>query len=182
MWDRLFFSWENSSSSTNEKCHLGIEDLCGKRDELQRQILIEEEDKHKLENEIRLASEKLAKINENLAKKTTARTEFDRTIGETEAAYMKILESSQTLLNVTKFIFSSASSFYSPILGTQTRITFPTYKSRWLNLHHQIEYFHLFLFTSDTFICMLERNIKSVNQQEHSIVFCWQTMSQHGMI
>ena len=81
-------------------CLLGIEDLCGKRDELQRQILIEEEDKHKLENEIRLASEKLAKINENLAKKITARTEFDRTISETEAAYMKILESSQTLLNV----------------------------------------------------------------------------------
>ena len=79
---------------------LGIEDLCGKRDELQRQILIEEEDKHKIENEIRVASEKLAKINENLAKKITARTEFDRTISETEAAYMKILESSQTLLNV----------------------------------------------------------------------------------
>jgi Sjoegren syndrome nuclear autoantigen 1 len=77
-----------------------IEDLCAKRDELQRQILIEEEDKHKLENEIRLSSEKLAKINEALAKKITARTEFDRTISETEAAYMKILESSQTLLNV----------------------------------------------------------------------------------
>ena len=28
-----------------------IEDLCAKRDELQRQILIEEEDKHKIENE-----------------------------------------------------------------------------------------------------------------------------------
>jgi Sjoegren syndrome nuclear autoantigen 1 len=81
---------------------IGIEDLCAKRDELQRQILIEEEDKHKLENEIRATSEKLARINENLAKKITARTEFDRTISETEAAYMKILESSQTLLNVLK--------------------------------------------------------------------------------
>ncbi|CAF2864708.1 unnamed protein product [Rotaria sp. Silwood2] len=30
------------------------------------------------------------------------RTEFGRTISETEAAYMKILESSQTLLNVLK--------------------------------------------------------------------------------
>ncbi|CAF2637414.1 unnamed protein product [Rotaria sp. Silwood2] len=79
-----------------------IEDLCAKRDDLQRQILIEEEDKHKIENEIRIASEKLVKINESLAKKITARTEFDRTISETEAAYMKILESSQTLLNVLK--------------------------------------------------------------------------------
>jgi len=94
--------------------HLGIEDLCAKRDELQRQILIEEEDKHKHENEIRLASEKLAKINENLAKKITARTEFDRTISETEAAYMKILESSQTLLNVNRlFVFSSNTSLFS---------------------------------------------------------------------
>lgn len=97
---------------------LGIEDLCGKRDELQRVILTEEEEKHKLENEIRLASEKLAKINESLAKKITARTEFDRTISETEAAYMKILESSQTLLNVrTKTnrsrIFCKKIFFYS---------------------------------------------------------------------
>lgn len=87
---------------SNQSFHLGIEDLCAKRDELQRQILIEEEDKHKFENEIRATSEKLARINENLAKKITARTEFDRTISETEAAYMKILESSQTLLNVLK--------------------------------------------------------------------------------
>jgi len=95
-----FSFYENFFSPKNESFHLGIEDLCGKRDELQRQIFLEEEDKHKYENEIRSSSEKLARINENLAKKITARTEFDRTISETEAAYMKILESSQTLLNV----------------------------------------------------------------------------------
>ncbi len=112
--------------------HLGIEDLCAKRDELQRQILIEEEDKHKLENEIRLSSEKLAKINENLAKKITARTEFDRTISETEAAYMKILESSQTLLSVNIDFYFSIIIQFSLIgfcLGTQTRITFTSYES-----------------------------------------------------
>lgn len=102
---------------------LGIEDLCTKRDDLQRQIMIEEEEKHKLQNDIRVLSEKLAKINESLAKKISARNEFDKTIAETEAAYMKvykpiellnlsyndvylfllkILESSQTLLNVLK--------------------------------------------------------------------------------
>ncbi|KAH3806551.1 hypothetical protein DPMN_134874 [Dreissena polymorpha] len=31
-----------------------------------------------------------------------SRNEFDKTIAETEGAYMKILESSQTLLNVLK--------------------------------------------------------------------------------
>ncbi len=101
--------------------------MCSKRDDLQRQIMIDEEEKHKLQNDIRVISEKLAKTNESLAKKISARNEFDKTIAETEAAYMKviysflqifktfiiplltapllhfkILESSQTLLNVLK--------------------------------------------------------------------------------
>jgi Sjoegren syndrome nuclear autoantigen 1 len=41
-------------------------------------------------------------INESLARKVQARNEYDRTIQETEGAYMKILESSATLLNVLK--------------------------------------------------------------------------------
>eukprot|EP00794_Sanderia_malayensis_P019180 gene19180-21102_t len=79
-----------------------IEDLCTKRDELQRQILTEEEEKAKLQNDIRILTEKLAKVNENLAKKISSRNEYDKTIAETESAYMKILESSQTLLTVLK--------------------------------------------------------------------------------
>lgn len=79
-----------------------IEDLCTKRDELQKQILNEEEEKGKIQNDIRILSERLAKINESLAKKIASRNEYDKTIAETEAAYMKILESSQTLLHVLK--------------------------------------------------------------------------------
>ena len=69
---------------------LGIEDLCTKRDELQKQILNEEEEKAKIQNDIRILSERLAKINESLAKKIASRTEYDKTIAETEAAYMKV--------------------------------------------------------------------------------------------
>ncbi|XP_067868068.1 Sjoegren syndrome nuclear autoantigen 1 [Heterodontus francisci] len=79
-----------------------IEDLCTKREELNQQILQEEEEKNKLQNDIRILTEKLAKVNESLARKMATRNEFDRTIAETEAAYMKILESSQTLLTVLK--------------------------------------------------------------------------------
>lgn len=79
-----------------------IEDLCTKRDELQKQIINEEEEKSKIQNDIRILSERLAKINESLAKKIASRNEYDKTISETEAAYMKILESSQTLLHVLK--------------------------------------------------------------------------------
>lgn len=79
-----------------------IEDLCTKRDELRRQIAVEEEEKRKLQNDIRVLTERLGKVNESLSRKIVARNEFDRTIAETEAAYMKILESSQLLLNVLK--------------------------------------------------------------------------------
>lgn len=41
-------------------------------------------------------------MNDALIKKYEAREEFDRTIQETEQAFMKILESSQTLLHVLK--------------------------------------------------------------------------------
>ncbi|KAF6038232.1 SSNA1 [Bugula neritina] len=79
-----------------------IEDLCSKRDELHRQTILEEEEKNRIQNDIRVLTERLAKVNESLAKKMAQRNEFDKTIAETEAAYMKILESSQTLLNVLK--------------------------------------------------------------------------------
>ena len=62
----------------------------------------EEEDKIKIQREISILSEKLQKMNESLARKVQARAEYDKTIQETEAAYMKILESSQTLLHVLK--------------------------------------------------------------------------------
>ncbi|XP_007898390.1 Sjoegren syndrome nuclear autoantigen 1 [Callorhinchus milii] len=79
-----------------------IEDLCAKRGLLTQQINQEEEEKSKLQNDIRILTEKLAKVNESLARKMASRNEFDRTIAETESAYLKILESSQTLLNVLK--------------------------------------------------------------------------------
>jgi Sjoegren syndrome nuclear autoantigen 1 len=49
-----------------------------------------------------ILTDRLSKINEALARKVQARNEYDKTIQETEAAYMKILESSQTLLHVLK--------------------------------------------------------------------------------
>lgn len=79
-----------------------IEDLREKREEINRQILKEEEEKAKIQRDLSILTERLSKINESLARKVQARNEYDRTIQETEAAYMKILESSQTLLQVLK--------------------------------------------------------------------------------
>lgn len=79
-----------------------IEDLREKREEINRQILHDEEEKAKIQRDLSVLTDRLSKINEALARKVQARNEYDRTIQETEAAYMKILESSQTLLQVLK--------------------------------------------------------------------------------
>eukprot|EP00743_Colponemidia_sp_Colp-15_P000982 GILK01001085.1.p1 GENE.GILK01001085.1~~GILK01001085.1.p1 ORF type:complete len:131 (+),score=27.82 GILK01001085.1:58-393(+) len=79
-----------------------IEDLREKREEVNKQILKEEEEKAKIQKELAILTDRLSKINEGLARKTQARNEYDKTVQETEAAYMKILESSQTLLHVLK--------------------------------------------------------------------------------
>ena len=46
--------------------------------------------------------DRLDELNASLKKKYTARAEYDKTISETEGAFVKILESSQTLLHVLK--------------------------------------------------------------------------------
>eukprot|EP00437_Effrenium_voratum_P008823 CAMPEP_0181437974 /NCGR_PEP_ID=MMETSP1110-20121109/21661_1 /TAXON_ID=174948 /ORGANISM="Symbiodinium sp., Strain CCMP421" /LENGTH=147 /DNA_ID=CAMNT_0023561629 /DNA_START=48 /DNA_END=489 /DNA_ORIENTATION=+ len=86
----------------NNELVKSIEDLREKREELNRQILKEEEDKAKIQKELSILTDRLQRINESLVRKTQARNEYDKTIQETEAAYMKILESSQTLLHVLK--------------------------------------------------------------------------------
>ena len=65
-----------------------------KRDELHKQILEEEEEKRKIQNDLRILSERLAKVNESLSRKILAQNEFDKTIAETESAYMKVSFSS----------------------------------------------------------------------------------------
>uniref|UniRef100_A0A3B3TCI3 Sjogren syndrome nuclear autoantigen 1 n=1 Tax=Paramormyrops kingsleyae TaxID=1676925 RepID=A0A3B3TCI3_9TELE len=67
-----------------------IEELCSKREELNRQVQKEEEEKARLQHDIRLLTEKLSRVNESLARRLAARADFDRTIAETEAAYMKV--------------------------------------------------------------------------------------------
>lgn len=49
-----------------------------------------------------MLTKRLSHLNDSISRKVTSRNEYDKTIGETEAAYLKILESSQTLLTVLK--------------------------------------------------------------------------------
>lgn len=79
-----------------------LEDLREKREQVNKAILKEEKDKQAIQKQLQALTERLHKSNESIAQKIAARDDYDKTIRETEAAYMKILESSQTLLSVLK--------------------------------------------------------------------------------
>ncbi|XP_057337926.1 microtubule nucleation factor SSNA1-like [Microplitis mediator] len=79
-----------------------LEDVKCKRASLQAEIDIEEEEKHILEREIKKMQHKLSQINDSLNKKILVRNEYNRIIADTEAHYMKIVDSSQMLLAVVQ--------------------------------------------------------------------------------
>ena len=79
-----------------------IENIRENRDDLHEEVIQDEQEKHEIEQQIMTLNERLAILSEALVKKYEAREEFDRTISETEQAFMRILESSQTLLHVLK--------------------------------------------------------------------------------
>lgn len=79
-----------------------IEDLKERRTELDRVIKKEEDEKLRLAAEIKNLNDRLRLVDESLAKKHAARSEFDKTISETSTAFSKILDSSRLLLSSVK--------------------------------------------------------------------------------
>ncbi|XP_035401193.1 microtubule nucleation factor SSNA1-like isoform X1 [Cygnus atratus] len=79
-----------------------IEDLCLQKEELNKQIQQAEEEKNKLQHEIQTLNEQLEHVCENLDQKIALRNDLSKILNEAETAYMKILDSSRTLLNVLK--------------------------------------------------------------------------------
>eukprot|EP00474_Spongospora_subterranea_P011483 CRZ11941.1 hypothetical protein [Spongospora subterranea] len=79
-----------------------IEELRDKREKVNQAMSKEERDRGVIQRELATLTEKYHRLNDSIAKKAEAIGEYDRTIQETEAAYMKIVESSQTLLHVLK--------------------------------------------------------------------------------
>jgi Sjoegren syndrome nuclear autoantigen 1 len=69
---------------------LGLEELKERREILNQQIEREEDDKSRIEKEIAILSDKLNRLNDSLAKKCTAREEFEKAIKECEGAYSKV--------------------------------------------------------------------------------------------
>ena len=55
-----------------------IEDLCTKRDDVSREIKMDEQEKEKLEHDIAILHERLQKVVTNLARKTQIRDEYGK--------------------------------------------------------------------------------------------------------
>ncbi len=79
-----------------------IDSIRGNREDLHDEISKDEEEKQSLETQVIALQERLQTVTEALIKKYEAQEEFDRSIQESEQAFMRILESSQSLLHVLK--------------------------------------------------------------------------------
>ena len=79
-----------------------IDEMREKMDTVTKKITKLEEEKSKITENITTLTEQLVTVEETLAKNINAKNKYALTIQETETAYMKILESSQTLLHVLK--------------------------------------------------------------------------------
>ncbi|KAF2896983.1 hypothetical protein ILUMI_09190 [Ignelater luminosus] len=79
-----------------------LEQLKVKRNELQDIINQEENEKTILERNLKVLQEKLTKVNTTLQQHHRLRDSYNQTIKDTENGFKKILESSQTLLNLAQ--------------------------------------------------------------------------------
>merc|ERR1712096_191267 len=73
-----------------------------RRELVHKEITHQESEKGRIEKEMQVMQEQVRRLHDSIECKKQSRIDYDKTIGETEAAYMKILESSQTLLHVLK--------------------------------------------------------------------------------
>ncbi|KAH9254446.1 hypothetical protein BASA81_007559 [Batrachochytrium salamandrivorans] len=89
----------NSFNNELVKC---LDDLRERREEVHRLLIAEEDEKARVQKQISLLTDNLAKLNDSLLRKQRALEEYDKTIEESSTALNKIMESSQTLLHVLR--------------------------------------------------------------------------------
>mmetsp|Transcript_2016 Transcript_2016/g.2893 ORF Transcript_2016/g.2893 Transcript_2016/m.2893 type:complete len:112 (-) Transcript_2016:17-352(-) len=91
-----------SLQSTNTQLVQCIEELRIRRQDLMTTMSKEQAERTKIEENLKILREKLQRIDHRLSNKREARDLYEKTLRDTEAAYSKIVESSQTLLHVVK--------------------------------------------------------------------------------
>ena len=79
-----------------------LADLRKKRKEINIEIDKSEKEKNEIKKKLGLLTDRMSVLNEELGRQIQTRNEYDKTIERTEGAYMKILENSQSLLQMLK--------------------------------------------------------------------------------
>lgn len=79
-----------------------IEHLTERRESIERQIHDDELEKKKLEQDIRLLDDRLARLIDRLRRNSEIRRRLDKILSDTDVAYQKIFESSQALICAIK--------------------------------------------------------------------------------
>ena len=93
---------KDNLQTSNESIQNYIKELRKKQDDGSKLIAKEEAELKKCQAKIQQYKEKEAAIKESLAKKKSTMDRYNKTLKETEGAYLKILENSKTLLHVIK--------------------------------------------------------------------------------
>ena len=79
----------HSYNSDLVKC---LQDLREKREIVHKEIISEEREKARVQKHLADLTEQLQRLNDSISRKTQSRNDYDKTIHETEAAYMKVLD------------------------------------------------------------------------------------------
>ena len=83
----------DQSARCVDRWRAGIEELENKRKTISTEMELEQQKKTDVQTQLRELTEKLSRINDSLGRKVSARNEYDTTIQETEAAYLKVFAS-----------------------------------------------------------------------------------------
>ena len=81
-------------NNTNTELVKMMDGIIKQKNEIQGLIDQEEDEKRQIEEQMRSLAERLDTLNGALQKKHHTRSEYDKTINETQSAFNKILESS----------------------------------------------------------------------------------------
>lgn len=79
-----------------------IEEMKTRKLKVDNEICKLQQEKEKIAMDIKALTARLQNIDEVLKRRINAQQEYEKTIGETQAAYQRILDSSQTLVQVLR--------------------------------------------------------------------------------
>ena len=103
MINYIIFKFQAASlQNYNSELVKSLEGIRERRENLLVDMKKDTEEKNEIEQTIEKLSQELEELNANLIEKEELKNEYDKVISNTELAYYKLLEGSQTLLAILK--------------------------------------------------------------------------------